>query len=88
MIDAHRIHTPFQEGDAVVLAEGPYQGSPGVFLRLTEDDVNWAEINEGNGIIRHHPVVWLQHCPAPRPSGVENSGISIPLTGGSDSVRS
>jgi len=41
MIGAHRIRTTFREGDPVVLAEGPYQGSLGVFLRLTED-VNWA----------------------------------------------
>jgi len=87
MIGAHRIHTTFREGDPVVLAEGPYQGSLGVFLRLTED-VNWAEINEGNGITRRHPVIWLQHSSAPLPSCIENSGINTPLTGDSSAVLS
>jgi hypothetical protein len=35
----------FREGDDVVLAEGTYQGTPGVFVRLRED-VNWADIME------------------------------------------
>ena len=48
----------FCEGDGVVLSFGPYQGTPGVFLRLTED-ANWAEIAERNGSIRSHPVDWL-----------------------------
>ena len=51
----------FREGDEVVLAEGTYQGTPGVFLRLT-DDANWAEITESNGKIRTHPIVWLAHA--------------------------
>jgi hypothetical protein len=50
----------FRAGDKVFLSEGTYQGTPGVFLRLTAD-VNWAEIDEGNGMMRHHPVRWLQH---------------------------
>ena len=33
----------FREGDEVVLAQGSYQGTLGVFLRLRED-VNWADI--------------------------------------------
>lgn len=49
----------FREGDEVVLVEGPYQGTPGVFLDLTPD-VNWAEIRERNGAIRRHPMVWLR----------------------------
>jgi hypothetical protein len=77
MIGAHCIPTTFREGDPVVLAEGPYQGSPGVFLRLRED-ANWAEINEGNGIRRPHPVIWLQHSSAPQP----------PVTGDSSPVLS
>jgi len=48
----------FREGEEVVLAEGSYQGTLGVFLRL-KDDVNWAEIIERNGSIRSHPVAWL-----------------------------
>ena len=35
----------FREGDDVVLAEGTYQGTTGVFLRLRED-ANWADIAE------------------------------------------
>jgi hypothetical protein len=50
----------FREGDLVVLAEGTYQGTCGVFLRLREDAA-WADINEANGSIRSHPVIWLAH---------------------------
>ena len=50
----------FREGDEVVLAEGPYQGTLGVFLRLRQD-ANWADITERNGSIRSHPVEWLAH---------------------------
>jgi hypothetical protein len=53
----------FNEGDEIVLAEGTYQGTLGVFLRLRED-VNWADIKERNGGIRNHPVVWLGHSTA------------------------
>ena len=52
--------TGFREGDEVVLAEGSYQGTHGVFLRL-KDDTNWADINERDGSIRSHPVAWLAH---------------------------
>lgn len=48
-----------------MLAEGTYQGTPGIFLRLHED-VNWADITERNGVIRCHPVVWLARAvPSP-----------------------
>lgn len=53
----------FHQGDKVMLAEGPYQGTPGVFLQLKED-VNWADITERNGNIRSHPVAWLAHSTA------------------------
>ena len=56
--------TAFKEGDNVVLAEGTYQGALGVFIRLRQD-VNWAEIEERNGTVRCHPVVWLQHSDPP-----------------------
>jgi hypothetical protein len=59
MINDKRLQTEFHEGDAVVLARGPYQGTPGVFGRLLAD-INWAEITERNGAIRSHPVVWLE----------------------------
>lgn len=53
----------FREGDEVVLVAGLYQGTPGIFLRLT-DDINWAEISERSGNIRSHPVAWLAHSTA------------------------
>jgi len=53
----------FREGDEVVLAEGTYQGTPGVFLRLRQD-VKWADITERDGSIRSHPVEWLAHSGA------------------------
>jgi hypothetical protein len=55
----------FHEGDEVVLAEGTYQGTLGVFLHLTKD-TKWADISERNGNIRPHPMVWLAHAPEPR----------------------
>jgi hypothetical protein len=61
---------PFHEGEEVVLAEGTYKGTPGVFLHL-RGDPNWADITEADGSVRNHPIVWLAHrsavgsgCPA------------------------
>ena len=54
------VGTPFREGDEVVLAEGPYQCTLGVFLRLRRD-IKWADITERDGSIRQHPVSWLDH---------------------------
>jgi len=54
----------FRGGDEVVLANGTYQGTQGVFLHLKED-VNWADVTERNGAVRSHPVIWLAHS-APR----------------------
>ena len=51
----------FHEGDEIVLVEGSYQGTLGVFVRL-RDDVAWADIAERNGDIRCHPVAWLGHA--------------------------
>jgi hypothetical protein len=48
----------FRKGDEVVLANGTYQGTLGVFLRLRED-VNWADISERDGNVRSHPVMWM-----------------------------
>lgn len=53
--------TEFKEREEVGLAEGPPQGTAGVFIRL-RPDVNWAEIRERNGEVRSPPVVWLQHA--------------------------
>ena len=60
----------FHAGDEVVLAEGTYQGTPGVFVRFRADP-KWADIREPNGVIREHPVEWL--APAPR------TGLSYPV---------
>lgn len=54
----------FKDGDQVVLADGTYQGTVGVFIRFKQD-VNWAEIRERGGVVRCHPVVWLQHAGPP-----------------------
>ncbi|HXB70169.1 MAG TPA: hypothetical protein VNY05_18085 [Candidatus Acidoferrales bacterium] len=57
------VGTVFREGDEVVLAEGTYQGTQGVFLRLRED-VNWADVTGRDGSVRSHPVAWLDHSTA------------------------
>ena len=60
MIGSREISNPeFRAGDRVFLAEGPYQGTPGVFLALTQD-VKWAEIEEPKNKVRRHPVEWLR----------------------------
>lgn len=53
----------FRAGDNVILSEGTFQCTPGVFLGLTDDD-NWAEIKEYDGVVRNHPVIWLRHSQA------------------------
>ena len=52
--------TEFREGEQIVLAEGTYQGTPGVFVRFRKD-AKWADIAERNGSVRRHPVEWLAH---------------------------
>jgi hypothetical protein len=45
MMIARPMNNPeFRNGDKVVLAEGTYQGTPGVFLKL-RDEVNWAAMD-------------------------------------------
>ena len=58
MISANSDHPEFRQGDEVVLSEGTYQGTTGVFLGLREDP-KWADITESNGEIRSHPVEWM-----------------------------
>jgi len=60
MINIRSAGPVFREGDEVVLARGSHQGTPGVFLALTED-TNWANITERNGTVRSHPVDWLAY---------------------------
>ena len=60
MSTARRSLEAFREGGEVVLAQGTYQGTPGIFPRL-RGDVKWADITERNGSISSHPVTWLAH---------------------------
>jgi len=53
-----------REGDEVVLVDGTYPGTQGVFLRLKED-ANWADIRERNGEIWSHPLIWLRAANPP-----------------------
>jgi hypothetical protein len=61
----------FRQGDEVVLAEGEYRGTLGIFLRLKQDDPKWADITERDGRVRSHPVEWLAHSTSATP-GREN----------------
>jgi transcription antitermination factor NusG len=63
MIGNTTVGTAFREGDQVVLAQGTYQGTLGVFVRLRKD-ANWADVTERNGSVRTHPVAWLEHSAA------------------------
>lgn len=79
MISARPVKTQeFRVGDNVVLAEGPNQFTSGVFLGLRED-TNWAEIKEQDGIVRCHPVIWLQQSNQP---GKTVQGTDSTRTGG------
>ena len=60
MIETKPVAPVFHTGDPVVLADGPYRDTAGVFLRLKED-VNWAAITERNGTVHSHPIIWLAH---------------------------
>ncbi len=52
----------FAAGDRVILAKGPYQGTPGEFLGWLPEDSNWVEVREWNSVVRRHPAAWLQHA--------------------------
>jgi len=56
------VEQSIQPGDRVILAEGPYLGTPGILLALT-NDANWAEIQQWDAKVRHHPVAWLRRRP-------------------------
>ena len=66
MLSTRPAGSTFREGYEVVLAQGSYQGTLGVFVRL-RDDVNWADIRERNGDVRSHPVIWLAHSATAAP---------------------
>jgi hypothetical protein len=60
MTSKRQVGTEFREGDEVVLAEGTYQGTLGVFVRFRKD-IRWADIKERNGAVCSHPVAWQGH---------------------------
>jgi len=60
MLSNRPIETEFREGEPIVMAEGTYQGTSGVFVRLRKD-TNWADIADADGSIHSHPVAWLAH---------------------------
>jgi hypothetical protein len=57
------IDPEFREGDEVVLIDGTYRGTPGIFLGL-RNDAAWADITERDGSVRSHPLAWLAHSVA------------------------
>lgn len=57
-IKSPQAETRFIEGDRVVLARGPYTGTPGVFLH-SKADIKWADIIWRNGVGWSHPLEWL-----------------------------
>ena len=67
----------FQKGDEVFLSRGTYQGTRGVFLNLKNDDTAWADVSERNGMIRSHPVEWLEHTPSQEQSADEFSSAAM-----------
>jgi len=72
-------HPGFCVGDpVVVLYQGLHNGMPGRFVGLREDP-NWADIEERDGSIRKHPVLWLR-----RPEDVRTS---VPASGAETSGR-
>jgi hypothetical protein len=53
-------HPDLRFGDpVVVLYQGLYDGMDGRFAGLREDP-NWADVEEGDGSVRAHPVLWLR----------------------------
>jgi len=73
MKHTEKVPNVFREGDEVMLVEGTYQGTLGVFVRL-RDDVGWADITERNGEVRSHPVAWLGHVVARGWNSVSTGG--------------
>lgn len=62
MMNTNAPGSAFIQGEQVMLRDGTYQGTHGVFLQLKQDS-NWADIREPNGTIRSHPVAWLVRAP-------------------------
>jgi len=51
----------FRNGDSVVLARGPDQGTVGTFLNYRDDDPAWADILGRNSQVTSHPTEWLEY---------------------------
>lgn len=65
-------HYNFQAGEPVTLLyQGRYDGMDGRYLGLTRDP-NWAEVEDGAGVVTSHPLLWL------RPSNRAVSAINRP----------
>jgi hypothetical protein len=60
MTSKRQVESDFRAGDEVVLAEGTYQGTQGVFVGYRKD-THWADITERDGSLRSHPTAWLGH---------------------------
>ena len=54
----------FVSGGPVPLTEGTYRGTHRFFLQLGPD-IRRADISETNGVIRSHPIHWLQYATDP-----------------------
>ena len=56
---AEAVNNPrFHAGEDIMLGEGPHKFLRGKFLKL-KDDVEWASIQEPNGLVSSHPVEWM-----------------------------
>ena len=73
-MSAKPVNAAFHECDEIVLAEGTYQGTVGVFLRLRQD-IKWEDITERNGTVRRHPVAWLAHSAERRTSSGDRTPV-------------
>ena len=61
MISIRSVEQPeFRVRDKIARADGPYQGIPGVLLRVRED-TDWSEITERDSVVRCHPIRWAHH---------------------------
>ena len=58
-------HPRFRAGDRIVLVDGPHKFVRGTFLHLNHD-VEWALIEQSDGLIRSHPVEWMNEDMGPK----------------------
>lgn len=67
MLTSHTLKSPdvvqgttFRNGDSVIVAKGPNEGTVGTFLNFKDADPTWADILEQNSQVGAYPVEWLQ----------------------------